>query len=545
MDNDSNLPIKPIVIGASIGGVAGLLMLVAIWSEMVRTDTNKPQERVETASDLRADSPRTPEGAVVENVPPVRDEQTKSGALAAEEESPEVDSKEISKESVSLLDKVATQEEIQTIRGNLKQIHLAFMNYSDRTRTLPPPRPRRNRRAPEQNTDQRVGLSWRVFLLPLLDQQPLFERFNLSEPWDSPHNLELVKFMPEVYFTEGDGEGETRYMVFSGDHTLFPEGRSLSLRHVRDGTSNTILLVHSGGAKPVTWTKPEDIPFDLTSPFQGIGLLNGRIEATLASGSTISIPGNVAPEILSALVTPHGNEIVDGMRLRREFAATANPIGDNQKATTPTNSPSVLADSQQRLKTLAYAMHNYESGRKNFPPAIWFQPIENLPGPNVSWRVMLLPYLEQNALFQHYDRNESWNGSANRLLLQHIPGYYQHLEDLGSESTRIQVFRGEGTPFGPIDQTRNPKKRPQGPSLRAIADGSSNTVMMVEAGPDVAVPWTQPKDIAFDVDSPLANIGKIDSRGIPVVMFDGSVRVLSSDIDRKVFKELVLSNDGK
>jgi hypothetical protein len=38
-------------------------------------------------------------------------------------------------------------------------------------------------------------LSWRVKLLPYLEQDHLYRQFKLNEPWDSPHNQALLKEM--------------------------------------------------------------------------------------------------------------------------------------------------------------------------------------------------------------------------------------------------------------------------------------------------------------------------------------------------------------
>ncbi|MEQ8788046.1 MAG: hypothetical protein RIC55_17190 [Pirellulaceae bacterium] len=42
-------------------------------------------------------------------------------------------------------------------------------------------------------------LSWRVAMLPGLYCRTLYGEFHLDEPWDSPHNLKLLKHMPTAY----------------------------------------------------------------------------------------------------------------------------------------------------------------------------------------------------------------------------------------------------------------------------------------------------------------------------------------------------------
>lgn len=91
---------------------------------------------------------------------------------------------------------------------------------------------------------------------------------------------------------------------------------------------------------------------------------------------------------------------------------------------------------------------------------------------------------------------------------------------------------GPDTPFPKPDE---------GQQIRAIRDGTSKTVAIVEAMPDKAVPWTKPQDLAFDPDRPLAGIGNPWRAGnlFLIGLFDGSVRMVDPDIDPDTFKALV------
>ena len=74
--------------------------------------------------------------------------------------------------------------------------------------------------------DGKVLLSWRVAILPYLDQQALYAKFHLDEPWDSPHNKTLLDQMPEVYapvIRRDDPKGSTHYQVFVGPKSLFED----------------------------------------------------------------------------------------------------------------------------------------------------------------------------------------------------------------------------------------------------------------------------------------------------------------------------------
>src|SRR5262245_6014980 len=92
--------------------------------------------------------------------------------------------------------------------------------------------------------------SWRVLILPYLEEEALYHQFRLDEPWDSPHNLALLPWMPKVYGVPNDvpvdlgAEPHTTFcQVFVGKWTAFEGTQGLSCpKDFPDGTSNTALL---------------------------------------------------------------------------------------------------------------------------------------------------------------------------------------------------------------------------------------------------------------------------------------------------------------
>jgi len=120
--------------------------------------------------------------------------------------------------------------------------------------------------------DGRVLLSWRVLILPYMGEEKLFREFRLEEPWDSPHNKKLLPKMPRVYApARGKAEpGQTALQVFTGPGTVFEGAKGCRPTiDIRDGTSNTILVVE--GADLVPWTKPADLPYDPKKPLPELG----------------------------------------------------------------------------------------------------------------------------------------------------------------------------------------------------------------------------------------------------------------------------------
>ncbi len=162
----------------------------------------------------------------------------------------------------------------------LKRVTLAFWNFYDDYQQFPP--------AALRSKDGKALLSWRVLLLPYVGEGKLFREFKLGEPWDSPHNKKLLARMPKVFAPVRGSDKEphaTPWVVFTGPGTLFEEGRACRVSDIRDGTSNTLLIVEA--ARPVPWTKPEDLPYDPKRPLPRLGLMfPGEFLFTTADGAT-------------------------------------------------------------------------------------------------------------------------------------------------------------------------------------------------------------------------------------------------------------------
>lgn len=189
--------------------------------------------------------------------------------------------------------------------NNLKQIGLAFHNYADQ----------HNKFANNVADDKgKLLLSWRVLLLPYLEEDALFKEFKLDEPWDSSHNKKLIEKMPKAYTpTRGKaGKGETFYRGFTGPHTIFETGKELRFQNITDGSSNTILCAEA--EKSVPWTKPDDLPFDPKKddlPKVGGAMFEAGFNCLICDGSVRFIKKDIAKETLKALITRDGGEVIN------------------------------------------------------------------------------------------------------------------------------------------------------------------------------------------------------------------------------------------
>jgi len=185
----------------------------------------------------------------------------------------------------------------------LKQIGLGMHNYHDVNGSLP---------SNYMTKDGKPGLSWRVAILPYIEHDELFKQFKLDEPWDSENNLKLVDSIPKVYLpVRGRAEkGQTFYQMFAGKSTLLdPSGKGIGLAAVTDGLSNTFMVVE--GAKPVTWTKPDDLPFDGKEVPKLGGMFDGEFNALFGDGAVRRLPKGLDVEVLKLLIDRQDGQAID------------------------------------------------------------------------------------------------------------------------------------------------------------------------------------------------------------------------------------------
>jgi len=179
-------------------------------------------------------------------------------------------------------------------KNDFKQIALAFHNYHDVIGHVP------SLTGNGSKDETQPGLSWRVYLLPYLDQAPLYNEFHLDEPWDSEHNKALITQMPKVFGS--NEEGKTRVHVLTGNDAPFKSDMGWSFREITDGTSNTILSVESGADKADFWTKPGGLEFDPKDPLKCMGNVDDTFLVGLIDGSVRTVAKTIKPETLAILI---------------------------------------------------------------------------------------------------------------------------------------------------------------------------------------------------------------------------------------------------
>ena len=168
--------------------------------------------------------------------------------------------------------------------NQMKRIGLAFYDHESEYGHFP---------QDIKNANSISVLSWRVKLLPHMNEKELYKQFKLNEPWDSEHNKKLIEKMPKIYAPVRNKakEGHTFYQGFVGEDAIFRNGKPVKLVGIADGTSNTAMIVEAWKAVP--WTKPEDIPFDVKKDIPKLGgEFDGDFNMLMADGSIKKIKKN-------------------------------------------------------------------------------------------------------------------------------------------------------------------------------------------------------------------------------------------------------------
>jgi hypothetical protein len=203
----------------------------------------------------------------------------------------------------------------------MRQLVLACHNYESANGTFPPP---------FTVDDQGQPLhSWRVLILPYIEEQSLYDDLDLTKPWNDPVNIKHAHRMPDLFICVGEGPTpagrfaavKTPYVAIIGKETIWDStAGGLSWTDVTDGTSNTIMILETN-VRPVHWMSPTDISFNEIVAVNEIGETDlisshheGGANAVLADGSHQFVPETLTAAELKAALTIQGDEVIDMSR---------------------------------------------------------------------------------------------------------------------------------------------------------------------------------------------------------------------------------------
>ena len=194
-------------------------------------------------------------------------------------------------------------------QGHLNQLQLALRCYHDAYSSFPP----------AYLVDQR-GMpvhSWRVLILPFIEQKPLYNAYRFDEPWDGPNNRKLADRMPQIFQmpSEPTSTCMTNIVTIVGPETAFPGSNSTRLEDFADGLDNTILLAEITRSD-ICWLEPRDLRVeemsfranDSSKPSISSARRRGPYVVFADSIHTHQLSPSLHLETLKALTTINGGE---------------------------------------------------------------------------------------------------------------------------------------------------------------------------------------------------------------------------------------------
>ena len=184
-------------------------------------------------------------------------------------------------------------------------------------------------------------------------------------------------------------------------------------------------------------------------------------------------------------------------------------------------------------KQIVLAFHNYESVYKSFPPAYTVDADGNRLH---SWRTLILPFIEQAALYEQIDLNKPWDDPVNLPFSEVVIPTFAcpSSPNTGTNLTNYVVVVDDSAIFT--------GDKPTG--IAQIVDGTANTLLIVEVTSDEAVPWMSTDDIDLDTYVNLSR--RSNHRGGSNVGFaDGSVQFISDEVPPEQRAAMVTRNGNE
>lgn len=186
---------------------------------------------------------------------------------------------------------------------------------------------------------------------------------------------------------------------------------------------------------------------------------------------------------------------------------------------------------KNNLKMIGLALLNYQDKYGEFPPAVLRDAEGN---PLHSWRTLILPFLEQQALYNSIDLTKPWDHPVNLQASEtNVAGYRCPSVSVPNGHTTYMALVGEQLALHPS----------RGRKMSEIEDGTTNTLFVVEVTRDRAVHWMEPLDIDAEVLlATAAEPGQSHMGGFQAVFIDGFARFLSSNTAPETLRSIATIN---
>lgn len=190
----------------------------------------------------------------------------------------------------------------------------------------------------------------------------------------------------------------------------------------------------------------------------------------------------------------------------------------------------------QHFMQIALAMHNYLAQHGTFPPSY---SVDAAGKPLLSWRVLILPYLDANDLYKEFHLDEPWDSEHNKALIPRMPEVYACPSKRGgTPAAGTTIYK---RPFGEAIGVPATK----GLTIKDVSDGTSNTIMVLETPVDQAVEWSRPADWDVPANPDAKAVFVRHVGGANTAFMDGSGRFLGEGIKPETFRALLTPAGGE
>jgi hypothetical protein len=132
--------------------------------------------------------------------------------------------------------------------------------------------------------------------------------------------------------------------------------------------------------------------------------------------------------------------------------------------------------------------------------------------------------------------DEPWDSEHNKQLIAEMPDLYKSTDPTvpPNETTfMMPLYKGA---FGSL---------PTASSMAFMVDGTTTTLLVVDAAPSQAAIWTKPDDLEIDLDKIAELLGPKDAHTFIAAFGDGSVLELPKSIDKETLRRLIQADDGE
>jgi len=263
----------------------------------------------------------------------------------------------------------------------------------------------------------------------------------------------------------------------------------------------------------------------------GTTMFLAEVNPPIAPGPSTVDFNSIAKNVVDTLQPTHrGNRVEIHADLKSAPAMVGTTVAILLPAVQAAREAADRTASANNLKQIGLGLLTYESAHKRLPAAA----VRDKNGKAIlSWRVAILPYTENGNLYREFRLDEPWDGENNKKLLDKMPSIYKHPKLDKPGMTVYEAVVGKGLAFDGDEGTK----------LATFTDGTSKTIMVLEAAPMKAVPWTKPEDWSPEVNNPTGDTGGLFAGDTFNVLFaDCSVLAIDKSVDPALFKAMLTRN---